>query len=142
MLDLVFNPSAIAYGPVEGKGTTDAALLVDCSNQYSNASGILRDSIVVFSGRGGALHVVGVLLPGVQPSGDVLPTSMATPKIASHQLTVQENFWGPYDTTASPSGLATTVFTWTGSGFTSKTTIEQQPRTTPPSGPPAAPPHF
>lgn len=121
-----FEPSSLAYGPVEGAGTTDAAVLTECGNPAMNGDAWLLDSIVVFSGRGGTLHVLGVLHP-VNQDADAQVSRFQDVSAGDGQVTATEIFFGPHDPNSDPTGRATTVFTYSGGTFTAHSTITQQP---------------
>jgi hypothetical protein len=78
------------------------------------------------------LHALGTLRPTVHLQG-MHATGITDVAVADGQVSFTEIFYGPYDIDANGTGRATTVYTWTGSGFTSHTTITRQPATTPPT---------
>ncbi len=67
-----FGPLDVSeQGPVYGNlgnGQQVAALQVWCSNQGGTAAGELAEGLVVFSGAGGRLHVLGTLTPQYRPA--------------------------------------------------------------------------
>jgi hypothetical protein len=119
----ITNP---AYGPLEGAGTTDAALLTVCRIPALTGSGLIKQSLVVFSVRSAALTLLGVVHPVNQVAGRY-PTSFSDPIVSDGQVTVQEAFYGPNDSPAQPTGRASTVFRYDGGTFTAESTITQQP---------------
>jgi hypothetical protein len=104
------DPNAVVYGDLEGNGTDDAALWVNCNNGGGTADGALLYDWVVFSGSSGRLSVVGVITPRVQPAGQ-LPTVLQV-AIKPGKVVARESFYGRYDPTCCSSGRATTTWTY------------------------------
>lgn len=128
----LWDPLNTSYGKLGDAATDDAAVTVDCSYANGTAASNLKASVVVFSGAGGTLHVLGTLSPTVQLPG-MHVTLLSDPVVTDGRITITETFYGPHDPDAAGSGRANAVYTWTGSGFTSHTTITQQPATAPPT---------
>jgi hypothetical protein len=103
-------PDAVIFGDLEGSGSDDAGLAVNCNNGGGTADGALLYAWAIFSGRGGRLSVVGVVTPQVQPAEE-LPTLIEV-AIRPGKITASESFYGPADATCCSSGRATTIWTY------------------------------
>jgi hypothetical protein len=101
------------FGDFEGQTSTaiavDAAIGLDCNNNWGMASGALLESIAVFSVSSGAQRFVGLITPHQQTAG-TLPTGLSVVAMTPGLITVTEDWYGPDDHTCCPTGKAQT--TW------------------------------
>jgi hypothetical protein len=108
--------SGPAYGDL-GRGQEVAALTVWCDNQGGTAAGQLAEGLVVFSGAGGRLHVLGTLTPQYRPHNDAhIPYVMVT-SIGAERVVTTEYWYTTSDADCCPSGRATTTWYWNGRSF-------------------------
>jgi hypothetical protein len=105
------DTAIVTYGDVDGDGGDEALLALGCSNNGGTADGALLYSLALYSGSTGSLRYVGLITPQQQPS-DARPTLLHDPEISSGRIVVQENWYGPTDSTCCPSGTATTTWTY------------------------------
>jgi hypothetical protein len=106
-----------AYGNLGG-GQQVAALPVWCSNQGGTAAGELAEGLVVFSGAGGRLHVLGTLTPQYRPhAGHVHIPFVAVKSIGGEHIVTTEFFYTGADADCCPSGRALTSWHWNGHSF-------------------------
>jgi hypothetical protein len=111
------SESGPAYGNL-GNGQQVAALQVWCSNQGGTAAGELAEGLVVFSGAGGHLHVLGTLTPQYRPhAGHVHIPFVAVKSIGSERIVTNEFFYTGADADCCPSGRALTMWHWNGHSF-------------------------
>jgi hypothetical protein len=111
------SESGPAYGNL-GNGQQVAALQVWCSNQGGTAAGELAEGLVVFSGAGGHLHVLGTLTPQYRPhAGHVHIPFVAVKSIGSERIVTNEFFYTGSDADCCPSGRALTTWHWNGHSF-------------------------
>ncbi len=114
-----FGPLDVAetgptYGDLGG-GRQIAALQVWCSNQGGTAAGQLAEGLVVFSGAGGRLHVLGTLTPQYRPHpGHVHIPFVAVRSIGAGRIVTTEFFYTGSDADCCPSGRALTTWHWNG----------------------------
>jgi hypothetical protein len=95
-----------------------AALQVWCSNQGGTAAGQLAEGLVVFSGAGGRLHVLGTLTPQYRPhAGHVHIPFVAVKSIGGERIVTTEFFYTGSDADCCPSGRALTTWHWNGHHF-------------------------
>lgn len=125
-LDATFNKKLLVYGPLQGPGRTAAAVGLLCDNNGGTGAGELLASVAVYSGSGGKVHSLGLLTPQVQLPG--LHCTLLGPFVVGPgRVTVTEEFYGPHDSDAEPTGRARTVWTYAGGTFHPHTTITQAP---------------
>jgi hypothetical protein len=106
-----------AYGNL-GNGQHVAALQVWCSNQGGTAAGELAEGLVVFSGSGGHLHVLGTLTPQFRPhAGHVHIPFVTVKSIGAEKIVTTEFFYTGSDADCCPSGRASTTWHWNGHSF-------------------------
>jgi hypothetical protein len=106
-----------AYGNL-GNGQRVAALQVWCSNQGGTAAGELAEGLVVFSGAGGRLHVLGTLTPQYRPHPrHVHIPFVAVKSIGAERIVTTEFFYTGSDADCCPSGRASTTWHWNGHSF-------------------------
>lgn len=111
------SESGPAYGNL-GNGQQVAALQVWCSNQGGTAAGELAEGLVVFSGAGGHLHVLGTLTPQYRPhAGHVHIPFVAVKSIGSERIVTNEFFYTGSDADCCPAGRALTTWHWNGHSF-------------------------
>ena len=104
------------YGNL-GNGQQVAALQVWCSNQGGTAAGELAEGLVVFSGAGGRLHVLGTLTPQYYPHTRVHIPFVAVKSIGSERIVTTEFFYNSADADCCPGGRALTTWHWNGHSF-------------------------
>jgi hypothetical protein len=104
------------YGNL-GNGQQVAALQVWCSNQGGTAAGELAEGLVVFSGAGGRLHVLGTLTPQYHPHTRVHIPFVAVKSIGSERIVTTEFFYNGTDADCCPGGRALTTWHWNGHSF-------------------------
>jgi hypothetical protein len=107
--------NGIFFGDLEGNGSSDAALPLQCDNNGGTADGQLLFSIGVFSGSGGKRHLLGLITPRVQPKGvhvTIIGTFSNAVVMTAGRVLVHEIFYGPNDPTCCPSGRAVTTWTY------------------------------
>jgi hypothetical protein len=104
------------YGNL-GNGQQVAALQVWCSNQGGTAAGELAEGLVVFSGAGGRLHVLGTLTPQYHPHTRVHIPFVAVKSIGSERIVTTEFFYNGTDADCCPGGRALTTWHWNGRSF-------------------------
>lgn len=104
----------VTYGDLEASGHDDAFVYLSCNNNGGTAVGALLYSFAVFSGRTGALQLLGVITPKQQPADD-LPTLMSPPQISPGRVAIDELWYGSKDFTCCPTGKATTIWTYSSS---------------------------
>ena len=116
-----FGPLDVSeQGPVYGNlgnGQQVAALQVWCSNQGGTAAGELAEGLVVFSGAGGRLHVLGTLTPQYHPHTRVHIPFVAVKSIGSERIVTTEFFYNGADADCCPGGRALTTWHWNGHSF-------------------------
>src|SRR5579859_1662432 len=105
-----------AYGNLGG-GQQVAALQVWCSNQGGTAAGQLAEGLVVFSGAGGRLHVLGTLTPQLRTGRAVHIPFVAVKSIGAERIVTTEFFYTGSDADCCPSGRALTSWHWNGHSF-------------------------
>ena len=111
------------YGNL-GNGQQVAALQVWCSNQGGTAAGELAEGLVVFSGAGGHLHVLGTLTPQYHPHTRVHIPFVAVKSLGSERIVTTEFFYNGTDADCCPGGRALTTWHWNGHSFKAgRTTI-------------------
>ena len=111
------SESGPAYGNL-GNGQQVAALQVWCSNQGGTAAGELAEGLVVFSGSGGHLHVLGTLTPQFRPhAGHVHIPFVVVKSIGGEKIVTTEFFYTGSDADCCPSGRALTTWHWNGHSF-------------------------
>jgi hypothetical protein len=99
------SESGPGYGNL-GNGQRVAVLPVWCSNQGGTAAGELAEGLVVFSGAGGHLHVLGTLTPQYRPhAGHVHIPFVAVKSVGSERIVTTEFFYTGSDADCCPSGL-------------------------------------
>ena len=111
-----------AYGDLGG-GQQVAALQVWCSNQGGTAAGQLAEGIIVFSGAGGKLHVLGTLTPQYRPRSAAHIPFIAVKSIGAEHIVTTEFWYASTDADCCPSGRAITSWHWNGRSFTPGRTI-------------------
>ena len=106
-----------AYGNL-GHGQQVAALQVWCSNQGGTAAGELAEGLVVFSGAGGHLHVLGTLTPQFHAHNNKVHIPfVAVKSIGGENIVASEFFYNGSDADCCPSGRALTTWHWNGHHF-------------------------
>lgn len=105
-----------AYGNL-GHGQQVAALQVWCSNQGGTAAGQLAEGLVVFSGAGGRLHVLGTLTPQLRTGHAVHIPFVTIASIGAERVVTTEFFYTGSDADCCPSGRARTSWHWNGHSF-------------------------
>ena len=106
-----------AYGNL-GHGQQVAALQVWCSNQGGTAAGELAQGLVVYSGAGGHLHVLGTLTPQYRPhAGHVHIPFVSVKSTGGENIVTTEFFYTGSDADCCPSGRALTTWHWNGHSF-------------------------
>jgi hypothetical protein len=122
-----FGPLDVSeQGPVYGNlgnGQQVAALQVWCSNQGGTAAGELAEGLVVFSGAGGRLHVLGTLTPQYHPHTRVHIPFVAVKSIGSERIVTTEFFYNGTDADCCPGGRALTTWHWNGHSFKAGRTV-------------------
>jgi hypothetical protein len=123
-----FGPLDVSeQGPVYGNlgnGQQVAALQVWCSNQGGTAAGELAEGLVVFSGAGGRLHILGTLTPQYHPHTRVHIPFVAVKSIGAERIVTTEFFYNGTDADCCPGGRALTTWHWNGHSFRAgRTTI-------------------
>ena len=81
-----------AYGNLGG-GQQVAALQVWCSNQGGTAAGQLAEGLVVFSGAGGYLHVLGTLTPQLRTGHAIHIPFVTVRSIGAERVVTTEFFY-------------------------------------------------
>jgi hypothetical protein len=119
---LEVSASGPAYGDLGG-GQQVAALQVWCSNQGGTAAGQLAEGIIVFSGAGGRLHVLGTLTPRYRPRSAPHIPFIAVKSIGAERIVTTEYWYASSDADCCPSGRATTSWHWNGRFFTPGRTV-------------------
>lgn len=104
-----------AYGDLGGQRV--AALQVWCSNQGGTAAGELAEGLVVFSGAGGRLHVLGTLTPQYRPRHATHIPFVTVKSISAERVVTTEFFYTGSDADCCPSGRALTSWHWNGHSF-------------------------
>jgi hypothetical protein len=104
------------YGNL-GNGQQVAALQVWCSNQGGTAAGELAEGLVVFSGAGGHLHVLGTLTPQLRTGHAVHIPFITARSIGAGHIVTTEFFYTGSDADCCPSGRALTSWHWNGHSF-------------------------
>jgi hypothetical protein len=104
------------YGNL-GNGQPVAALQVWCSNQGGTAAGELAEGLVVFSGAGGRLHVLGTLTPQYFPHTWVHIPFVTAKSIGAERIVTTEFFYNGADADCCPGGRALTTWHWNGHSF-------------------------
>jgi hypothetical protein len=104
------------YGNL-GNGQPVAALQVWCSNQGGTAAGELAEGLVVFSGAGGRLHVLGTLTPRYFPHTRVHIPFVTVKSIGAERIVTTEFFYNGADADCCPGGRALTTWHWNGRSF-------------------------
>jgi hypothetical protein len=105
-----------AYGNL-GNGQQVAALQVWCSNQGGTAAGELAEGLVVYSGAGGRLHVLGTLTPRLRTSHKVHIPFVTVKSIGAERIVTTEFFYHGADADCCPGGRALTTWHWNGHSF-------------------------
>ncbi len=105
-----------AYGNL-GNGQPVAALQVWCGNQGGTAAGELAEGLVVFSGAGGRLHVLGTLTPQYFPHTGVHIPFVTVKSIGAERIVTTEFFYTRSNADCCPSGRARTSWHWNGHSF-------------------------
>jgi len=113
-LDVV--TSGPAYGDL-GHGQQVAALQVWCDNQGETAGGQLAEGLIVFSGAGGKLHVLGTLTPQYRPHSATHIPLVVVKRIGAERIVTTEYWYTSTDPDCCPSGRATTTWYWNGRSF-------------------------
>ncbi len=113
---LTVSASGPAYGDLGG-GQQVAALQVWCANQGGTAAGQLAEGIVVFSGAGGKLHVLGTLTPRYRPRSAPHVPFITVAHIGAERIVTTEYWYAAADADCCPSGRATTTWYWNGRSF-------------------------
>jgi hypothetical protein len=106
-----FGPLDVsAAGPVYGN--------LGGGQQGGTAAGELAEGLVVFSGAGGRLHVLGTLTPQYRPhAGQVHIPFVAVKSIGGEHIVTTEFFYTGSDADCCPSGRALTSWHWNGHSF-------------------------
>jgi hypothetical protein len=119
----------VTYGHLQRRGVSNAAVPLLCSNESGTADGVLLDSLSVFSGANGRVHLLGLITPQVRPGKQEPDTLIGHPLFEHHRILVQEYFYGPKDGDCCPSGRATTVWVYRQGRLTPQIpTITTEPR--------------
>jgi hypothetical protein len=119
----------VTYGHLRRRGVSDAAVPMSCSNESGTADGVLLDSLSVYSGAGGHVHLLGLITPQVRPGKQAPATLIAHPRFDHQKILVDEFFYGPRDGVCCSSGRATTVWIYRQGRLTPQTpTITTEPR--------------
>jgi hypothetical protein len=105
-----------AYGNLGG-GQQVAALQVWCGNQGGTAAGELAEGLVVFSGAGGRLHVLGTLTPRLGTGHATHIPFVTVKSIGGGRVVTTEFFYAGSDADCCPSGRASTTWHWNGRSF-------------------------
>jgi hypothetical protein len=111
-VDALWSGSHVVYGDLDGDGSDEAALIVDCNNGGGTADGQLAFAAVIYTAGPRGPRVVGVVTPQVRGQGEHVPllrVSIRPGKVVSHEF-----FYGLDDGTCCASGRATTVWTYSG----------------------------
>jgi len=108
--------SGPAYGNL-GHGQQVAALQVWCDNQGGTAAGQLAEGLIVFSGAGGKLHVLGTLTPQYRPRSETHIPYIVVKSIGAERIVTTEYWYTSTDADCCPSGRATTPWRWNGRSF-------------------------
>ena len=112
-VDSGWNP--VVYGDLDGDGSDEAALVIDCNNGGGTADGVLAYAQVIFTPREKSPRVIGVLTPQEQPDNE-LPTLLQV-TIRRGEIVAHEAWYGANDGTCCPSGRSTTTWTYTSERF-------------------------
>jgi hypothetical protein len=110
------SETSVTYGNLGG-GQPVAALQVWCSNQGGTAAGELAEGLVVFSGAGGRLHVLGTLTPQYFPHTRVHIPFVTAKSIGAGRIVTTEFFYTRSNADCCPSGRALTTWHWNGHSF-------------------------
>ena len=114
--------SGPAYGDL-GRGQQVAVLQVWCDNQGGTAAGELAEGLMVFSGAGGKLHVLGTLTPQYRPRSASHIPYIVVESIGAERVVTTELWYASTDADCCPSGRATTTWHWNGRSFRPGPTI-------------------
>lgn len=94
-------------------GSDDALLPLSCDNN-GGGPGVIENSLVVLSGKGG-LHVLGVVT--AQRTSTVITTLLGAPTVKDGVLTVPESYYRADDLDCCPQGRAFSAWRWDGTSM-------------------------
>lgn len=96
------------YGDLDGDGREDAVVPISCDNNGGTASGQLAFGAVAVRATDGQLVTMGTISTQVNPADAGHVTLISKLDVDDGAVEVEETWYRPSDTTASPSGRATT----------------------------------
>jgi hypothetical protein len=105
----------VTFGPTYGNlggGQEVAALQVWCDNQGGTAAGQIAEGLMVFSGAGGRLHVLGTLTPQYRPRPAGHIPYIVVKSIGAERIVSTEYWYAATDEDCCPTGRATTTWYW------------------------------
>jgi hypothetical protein len=112
------------FGDLDGDGVAEAAVRFWCENGSGMAGGQLAVTIAVFESTPGSSRVVGIV--GAMQPADA-PTHHApligVASMDAGGLVVDESWYGPNDSTAGPTGSATSTWSYDGSTLRLEATV-------------------
>jgi hypothetical protein len=97
-------------GDLDGDGTDEVAVELDCTTGSGVAAGRLAGAYAVFADKPAGLTILGVVTAQKQEA-DVMPTLFESIELKRGSLTANERWYRPSDATCCPSGTATTIWT-------------------------------
>lgn len=127
--DIVIDETAVFYGTLQ-HDLDVAAVYVWCTNTGGTADGEIQSSLVIYKAIADEPVVVSTLTPQQPSSPDghhVAYFDGSAVTISGSTITAQELWYGSQDATCCPSGRATTVWTFNGSSFSPRTSIDARP---------------
>ena len=108
-VEALWQGSRVVYGDLDGDGSDEVALIVQCNNGGGTADGQLAFVAVIYTSGTHGPRVVGAVTPQVQGNlGDHVPlleVSLRRGEVVSHEF-----FYGTADGTCCASGRATTIW--------------------------------
>jgi hypothetical protein len=111
----------VVYGDVDGDGSDEAALYVDCNNGGGTADGVLAYAQVVFTVGPRGPAVLGVVRPRVQPrngAATLVQVALRRGRVVAH-----EAFYAGGESICCPSARATTVWKYAGGKLVPTSTV-------------------
>jgi len=101
------------YGDLDGDGKEEAVVPIGCDNNGGTASGQLAFGAVAVQADEGELRSLGSITTKVNPDDALHVTLISGLRIRPGAVEVDESWYRPSDSTATPSGTATTTWTLT-----------------------------
>jgi hypothetical protein len=122
-------------GDLNGDGSGDADISVDCGNGGGTAAGDLGSADVIvaasendFTGATHPIRVLGIVRPRQPEMLATHPPYIGRVEILPGKVIAYEDWYGPNDSDCCPSGRATTIWTYSHGKLTpSRTVIDLSP---------------